>query len=320
VKKQLTDEEILEKYREVFDRYAKGGVIDMDRRLKFKFFYQIHPLGQVVSALNGRVPPNRQSMYYIMLFKHCAGRKRVGMFDFPIRDRTLVIIPKRTIHSTLFECEQCSGFVLGFNIDFFLHQAFPRKYIIEKKVFKASLRPWLILSDPQQKMLEGVFGQIIQENDLDLPEKNLMIALKILELLIRCDRLFSRAEAIGKETVYHPVLERFNGFLERHFSSQQPVSFYADALKVNAGYLNNLVKKHSGMSVKKTISARLLMEAQVLLATTSCSVGEIAKRLGFANPNHFTSFFTRKANISPTRYRATVAAMRVVRKTRKRPL
>jgi hypothetical protein len=85
VKKQLTDEEILEKYREVFDRYAKGGVIDMDRRLKFKFFYQIHPLGQVVSALN------------------------------------------------------------GFNIDFFLHQAFPRKYIIERKVFKASLRPWLIL-------------------------------------------------------------------------------------------------------------------------------------------------------------------------------
>ena len=318
MKKQLTDEEILEKYREVFDRYAKGGVIDMDRRLKFKFFYQIHPLGQVVSALNGRIPPNRQSMYYIVLFKHCAGRKRVGMFDFPIRDSMLVIIPKRTIHSTLFECEQCSGFVLGFDINFFLNQAFPRKYVIEKKVFKASLRPWLILSGPQLKMLEGVFGQIIQEKDSNLTEKNLMIALKILELLIRCDRLFSQAEAIGKGPVYHPVLERFNGFLERHYSSQHPVSFYADALKVKAGYLNNLVKKHCGTSIKKTINARLLMEAQVLLATTSCSVGEIAKRLGFSNPNHFTSFFTRKANISPTRYRATVTAMRVVRKTRKR--
>ena len=316
MKKQLTDEEILEKYREVFERYAKGGVIDMDKRLRFKFFYQIHPLEQVVSALNGRVPPNRQSMYYIMLFKHCAGRKRVGMFDFSIKDSTLVIIPKRTIHSTLYECEECSGYVLGFNIDFFLHQAFPRKYIIEKKVFKASLRPWLLLSDPQQRALEVIFEQIIVENDADLPGKKQMIALKILELLIRCDRLFSKAEAIGKEPVYHPLLERFNGLLERYFSSHQAVGFYADALRVKAGYLNNLVKKHSGVGVKKTINARLVMEAQVLLATTEVSVSEIAKRLGFANPNHFTSFFTNKANISPTRYRATVTTMRAARKKR----
>jgi AraC-like DNA-binding protein len=251
-----------------------------------------------------------------MLFKHCAGRKRVGMFDFPIKDSTLVIIPKRTIHSTLYECEQCSGFVLGFNIDFFLHQAFPRKYIIEKKVFKASLRPWLILSDPQQKVLEVIFEQIIVENDAELFEKNQMIALKILELLICCDRLFNKAETIGKESVYHPLLERFNGLLERHFFSQQAVSFYADALKVEAGYLNNLVKKHNGVSAKKVINARLLMEAQVLLATTSFSISEIAGRLGFPNSNHFTNFFIRKANISPTRYRTTVTAMREVKKKR----
>jgi hypothetical protein len=101
VNKQLTDEEILEKYREVFECYAKDGVIDLDKRLKFSFFCQIHRLEQVVS---------------------------------------LVIIPKRTIHSTLYESQQCSGYVLTFNIDFFLHQTFPRKYIVGKKVFKASLR------------------------------------------------------------------------------------------------------------------------------------------------------------------------------------
>ena len=163
MKNQLTDEEILEKYREAFQRFAKDGVIDMDKRLKFTFFYQIHKLEQVVPALKGVVPPNRQSMYYITFFKRCAGRKRVGIFDFPIKDNMLVIVPRRTIHSTLFECLQCFGFVLNFNVDFFLHHAFPRKYILDRKVFKASLRPWLILSVSQQKVLEKIFEQILQD-------------------------------------------------------------------------------------------------------------------------------------------------------------
>jgi len=318
VKKQLTDEEILEKYREAFERYARDGVIDLDKRLRFKFYFQVHRLEDVVLKLNGIVPPNRQSMYYIMLYKRCAARKWVGVFNFPIKDNTLVLIPKRTIHSTLYECRQCSGYILNFNIDFFLHHAFPRKYIVEKKVFKASLRPWLILSDPDQKMLEGIFEQVVHENVSELRGKNQMIALKILELLIYCDRLFGKAEAIGKVPVYHPQIERFNTLLEKHFSSEQEVSYYAAALNIKPGYLNNLVKRHNGMSVKKVITARLLMEAQVLLATTAFSVSEIAGRLGFPNSNHFTNFFTRKANISPTRYRTTVTAMRAVKKKTKR--
>src|ERR1700678_3507874 len=112
VKKQPRDEEILEKYREAFERYAKDGVIDLDKRLKFKFFFQIHRLEDVVVKLNGIVPPNRQSKYYIMLYKRCSARKWVGVFNFPIKDNTLVVIPKRVIHSTLYECQQCSGFVL----------------------------------------------------------------------------------------------------------------------------------------------------------------------------------------------------------------
>jgi hypothetical protein len=74
VNKQLTDEEILEKYREVFECYAKDGVIDLDKRLKFSFFCQIRRLEQVVS---------------------------------------LVIIPKRTIHSTLYESQQCKAEAIG---------------------------------------------------------------------------------------------------------------------------------------------------------------------------------------------------------------
>jgi AraC-like DNA-binding protein len=251
-------------------------------------------------------------MYYVTLFKTGAARKWVGMFNFPITDNTLVLIPQRVIHSTLYESLQCTGYVLNFNIDFFLNNAFPRKYIVEKKVFKTSLRPWLSLSVVQQKELEGIFEYILQENDSTLLEREQMIALKILELLIRCDRLFCEAEAVGKEFIYHPTLEKFNSLIEENFTKQRAVGFYADALNIHPGHLNHLVKKHNGMNAKSTIDARLLMEAQALLATTSYSVKEIADRLGFPNANYFTTCFTRMANMSPSCYRATVTTTRAI--------
>jgi AraC family transcriptional activator of pobA len=316
---QLTDWEIVERYREVFQQFAKDGVIDMDKRLKFKFFYQIHRLENVIPELNGVVPPNRQSMYYITLFKKCAARKWVGMFNFPITDNTLVLIPQRTIHSTLYESLQVSGYVLNFNIEFFLNHAFPQKYIVDKKVFKASLRPWLNLSASRQNELEVIFEYIIRENESTLLESGQMIALKILELLICCDRLFCEAEAVGNECVYHPTLEKFNALIEENFARERGVAFYAGALSIHPGHLNHLVKKHNGMNAKRTIDARLLMEAQSLLATTSYSVKEIAVRLGFPNSNYFTNFFTRMANISPTSYRAAVTTTRIAGNERATP-
>jgi hypothetical protein len=59
---QLSDSEILDTYKEVFHRFAKDGVIDMDKRLKHKFSYTIHRLENVIPKLNGVVPPNRQSI------------------------------------------------------------------------------------------------------------------------------------------------------------------------------------------------------------------------------------------------------------------
>src|SRR5580658_9549487 len=134
----LSDEEILNKYKEVFQRFSKDGVIDMDKRLKHKFSYSIHRLEDVIPRLNGVVPPNRQSMYYITLFRKVAGRKSVGIYNFPLTDNTLLLIPQHVIHSTQYGSIHCSGYVLNFNIDFFLNNAFPRKHIIDKKVFKSS--------------------------------------------------------------------------------------------------------------------------------------------------------------------------------------
>jgi AraC family transcriptional activator of pobA len=298
------DSEILDAYKEVFQRFAKDGVIDMDRRLKHKFSYQIHRLENVIPRLNGVVPPNRQSMYYITFFRRVSGQKSVGMYNFPITNNTLLLVPQRVIHSTLYESLQCSGYVLNFNIDFFLNNAFPKNLVAEKKVFKLSLKPYLAVSASQRKQLEPIFETILQENAAAQLEKNQMIAIKILELLILCDRMFTEVEEVGKANIYHPTVEKFNSLIEENFAKQRAVNFYANALNVHPGHLNYLMKKHNGLNAKQTIDNRIVMEAQSLLSATSYSVKEIADQIGFSDANHFSSFFTRMTKIPPTAYRA----------------
>ena len=295
---------------EVFQRFAKDGIIDMDKRLKHKFSYQIHRLENIIQKLNGVVPPNRQSVYYITFFKKGTGRKSVGMFNFPISNNLLLLIPQRVVHSTLYQSLQCSGYVLNFNIEFFLNNAFPKKHVVDKKVFKSSLRPYLSVSVAQRKKLETIFEYILRESSVSHVGKNELIAIKILELLILCDRFFTEAEVIGKENIYHPVIEKFNELIEGNYAQERSVQFYADALNVHPGHLSFLMKRHNGISAKKTIDNRIFMEAQSLLATTSYSVKEIAYKLGFSDANYFSIFFRNLSKKSPRAYRAKLNAGR----------
>jgi AraC family transcriptional activator of pobA len=304
--KEITDTAILEKYKEVFQQFTKDGIIDMDKRLKHTFNYQVHRLENVVPKLNGIVPPNRQSVYYITLFKKGSGEKSVGLFNFPIVNNTLLLIPQRVIHSTQYRSLKCSGYVLNFNVEFFLNNDFPKKHIVDKKVFKSSLKPYLNVAVDQRKKLEVIFEYILKENASAGAAKNEMIALKILELLILCDRFFTEAEAVGKENIYHSTIEKFNHLIEKNFTKDRSVQFYADALNVHPGHLNHLTKLHTGLNAKKMIGNRILLEAKCLLATSDYSIKEIAHTLGFSDVNYFSSFFRNMDHQSPRAYRSGI--------------
>ena len=304
LKEVLSDKEILESYKEAFERYTRNSIVDMDKLLKHKLGFVVQRLEKIVKTLNGFVPPNRQSVYYITFFKEGRGEKSIGAHHFPIAKNTLFVIPKRTIHSSQYQSSVCSGYILNFNIDFFLNNAFPRKHIIEKKIFTAALKPWLVVNDEQRKQLETIFEYIISENQKQKPEKQVMIAVKILELLIICDRFFSAANAIGKTSVYHPKVAAFDQLIEEHFRKNRSVEFYATALHIHPDYLNVLLKQYNGTTAKKTIDNRVLLEAQSLLASTSRSVKEIAYDLGFEDANYFSTFFQKMTEQSPKEYRA----------------
>jgi AraC-like DNA-binding protein len=297
------DEIILHEYKEAFRKYAKDGVIDMDKRLKIKFSFQIHRLENFVGEMQGVMPPARQSQYFVSLIEKGNGQKSIGSFNFSIRENLLLCVPKRVMQSSQYWSLDCSGYMLSFNIDFFLQKGFPKKLIINKKIFKSSVKPYLILSQPQVKKIEVIFESILGECDRGCDERNEFIAVKILELLIECERFYDKACAESDGIIYHDILEAFNELLEKNYAKQRTVQFYADALHIHPNYLNALCQKHTGLSAKETINTHILNEAKYLLASSSLSVKEVAHKLGFEHSDYFYAFFRKGLNMSPGQYR-----------------
>ncbi len=299
----MNEEAIIQDYREAFRKYAKDGIIDLDKRLTHKFNFQVHRLENIIREFEGIVPPHRFSHFYISFIKKGCGDKTVGHFTFPIQPNMLFIVPKRAINGSKYWPINCAGYVLSFNLEFFLQNAFPRHHIINKKILKSSIKPFMILSDEQKSKIEIIYEELLKEDQEHLKGKNAMIALKVLELLVQCDRFFTDVEIQQNEHVYDDVVESFTDLIQKNFTKERSVLFYANALHVHPNHLNFLVKKHTGLTAKGTIINHILLESKFLLSSSSLSIKEIAFKLGFDDPNYFSSLFRKNVKVSPESYR-----------------
>jgi AraC-like DNA-binding protein len=297
---------IIQEYRDIFRRYANSGIIDIDASLKHTFSFQIHRLEEVVSAWEGIVPAYRQSQFLIALVKKGIGEKTIGHFSFPIQRNTLFVVPQRVPNSSKYSTLDCSGFMLSFDMAFFSRQFFPRNLVAGKKIFKKSVKPFTILTNKQAEDLSAIFEYLIEESSLQRTDKDEMIAVKILELLLQCDRYFTGAAPYQNLDSYSEIIESFNELIQDHFSKEKSVQFYANALHIHPNYLNFLMKKYTGMTAKQMIVDHLFLEAKALLASRSLTIKEISYILGFSSPDCFSSFFRRMSNISPSKFRRQV--------------
>jgi len=160
-----------------------------------------------------------------------------------------------------------------------------------------------VLSGNQEKKLEAIFESIIHEYNSEMEGRNEMIAIKTLELLLECERFFVEKSTKEQPGNNNDIIENFNKLMQQHFLEERSVQFYANALHMHPNRLNFLIKKHTGISAKETIIDHILLEAKFLLHSSSLTIKEIGYKLGFDDPNYFSSFFCKRMSMPPAAYR-----------------
>lgn len=90
--------------------------------------------------------------------------------------------------------------------------------------------------------------------------------------------------------------------LEQHHKEQRNLTFYANEMHLSVKSLSQKVKDKLNITLSQLIRQELIKTAKLLLHT-DIPIKEIAFELGFAEANHFSSFFKHYTNITPTAFR-----------------
>jgi AraC family transcriptional regulator, transcriptional activator of pobA len=301
----LDDAFRLSEFKKALRQSAEHQVVDLDESYTYKFNYQVRRLEDILLDSKRASPPNKWSYFRIGLVRQGEGDCVTGIHKFKARKNTLVIIPSRVITSSKNWSFDAIGYIVLFNFEFFLQNNFSHQIIEGKKILTASLQPYLYLTEEQAGEVAAIFETIIEEKHSSHANKEELIAIKIVELLILSERLFDQGTGFASARPSADILRKFIDLLDSHFSREHSVKFYADQLLVHPNHLNALLKKHTGLCAKESIQNRLLLEIKYLLHSTDMTLKQVSNRLGFSDPNYFTTFFTRLENISPGSYRSS---------------
>lgn len=104
------------------------------------------------------------------------------------------------------------------------------------------------------------------------------------------------------------LLERAMGYIQeqrRHVSRDE----LAEALHYNGNYINDVFVRQTGITLGSYVRRVCMQEAAHLLLNTGLSVGEVARRIGYASRSTFYAQFHATFGMTPAEFRATAAAL-----------
>ncbi len=154
--------------------------------------------------------------------------------------------------------------------------------------------------------IEHIFSELYAE----YPPRNAgYFRLKVLELLLFLSRL--ETQSALQQTAYfnqHQVecAKRVAALLTQDLTSHRTIEQLAQAVELSPTALKNCFKGVYGSSIYAYQREYRLQTAQKLLAETRLPVAEIARRVGYENPNKFSSAFRAYCGKTPTGYRKRV--------------
>lgn len=102
---------------------------------------------------------------------------------------------------------------------------------------------------------------------------------------------------------YKEIVLAFREALSQHLPTHRQPSFYASLLNISTVYLNEIVKKVTGMNTASYIKGEVVLQAKRMLVHTNLPVKQIAYKLGFEDYSYFSRIFTQTTGVSPTDFR-----------------
>ena len=225
---------------------------------------------------------HRHSQFLLYLTGN--GSQRIGNATYEVRPGNLFFLPPRYEHSFV---EGTGRRPLCLALDFHFPGA------------TSAVRATLSEADLQSiRQALSVLHDWYPGNENVRPREAAAV-LQILDILLRTAGLQKNPNSHSAI----PVVRKVREILRETHASLSGVSHVAEMVGYHPDHLTRIMRREVGMSVRQMRSAETLRRVQSLLAGTD-SIGTVAEKTGFMDPNYFTRWFRRQTGVTPTRWRA----------------
>ncbi|MBP3964739.1 helix-turn-helix transcriptional regulator [Paenibacillus lignilyticus] len=103
-------------------------------------------------------------------------------------------------------------------------------------------------------------------------------------------------------------LESLHVYIEKHLDEDLSLTRLAEAVYFNPSYLCRLYKQTTGRALFDYVAeAKLTRAKRYLKESPRLKVHEIARKVGFGSPAHFTRVFKKHSLLTPAQYREAYA-------------
>lgn len=182
------------------------------------------------------------------------------------------------------------------------------KRIRDYSFFDYRVNEALHMSDREHDILVSLMRRMREELDNERDAQQDAILVGYIGLVLNfCQRFYNR-QFQSREAENSDILVRFNRLLADYYEQQlqlklglPSVQYCADRLCLSPNYFGDVVKRTTGDTASNHIRRFVIRLAKNGLSAGE-SVAQVADRLGFEYPQHFSRMFRRQEGITPSEY------------------
>lgn len=197
-----------------------------------------------------------------------------------------------------------NGYALIFEEEFLLSFFNDPHFIHHISYFKKNRNSVMLsLSPVEFEDMNALIRQIKHEiAGYTIKNKHILRAL-LYQALMYLDRAFTEQNNVSSTSDRNTHVEGFLRLVYSDFQKKHSVQYYAEKLYITPNYLNELVKKETGISAKQMIQNKLIAEAKKYLLYSNRTIVEISESLSFETPSYFIRFFRKYVGSTPLQFR-----------------
>lgn len=104
----------------------------------------------------------------------------------------------------------------------------------------------------------------------------------------------------------HELFDRFMFLLENRYKDSRDVAYYASLLHITPKYLNTIVRRISGHSVKTIIDHYVILQLKLTFSSSTETIKEVAWRYHFSDLSFLCRYFKQHTGMTPQQFKRRI--------------